>query len=210
MKKAYPLVVDKIEDLVYKLGDRVGEIKDYQTEVENKKQILVNNTARVKSDMASVFADLRQQLDKKEKQLMEKADQFLKENLNEFETYLRSAQSKVIALSKLIDSVNSNYIRKDEVNLVNFYSDNNKKIRYLAEEKIEEVPDLNSILSLDVAINKDSLEEMLDNFRGITVELAAQKGIEVNKIQKPLMATMNRERYGIKKEGTTYIDDFNR
>lgn len=65
--------------------------------------------------MSNAFEDIIQKLRRKEKEIMDKADLFLQENLNEINTYTRVLQSKIISLNKMIDTINSNMVRKDEV-----------------------------------------------------------------------------------------------
>ena len=67
--------------------------------------------------MSNAFEDIILKLKKKEKEIMDKADVFLQENLNEINTYTRVIQSKIISLNKMIDTINSNMVRKDEVML---------------------------------------------------------------------------------------------
>jgi len=65
--------------------------------------------------MSNAFEDIIVKLRRKEKEIMDKADMFLQENLNEINTYTRVLQSKIISLNKMIDTINSNMVRKDEV-----------------------------------------------------------------------------------------------
>ena len=65
--------------------------------------------------MANAFEEVRLRLVKKEKELMEKADVFLLEHIQEINTHSRVLQSNVISLNKIIDSINSHIIRRDEV-----------------------------------------------------------------------------------------------
>ena len=65
--------------------------------------------------MSEAIKEIKLKLDKKEKELLEKADNFLEEHIQEINTYSRIIQTKIISLNKIIDSINSNVIRKDEV-----------------------------------------------------------------------------------------------
>jgi len=80
-----------------------------------KKKDLVDNTSSIKKEMSNAFEDIIVKLRRKEKEIMDKADMFLQENLNEINTYTRVLQSKIISLNKMIDTINSNMVRKDEV-----------------------------------------------------------------------------------------------
>ncbi len=97
------------------VNTKISDISEVQNMLELKKKDLIDNTNSIKKEMGNAFEDIIQKLKRKEKEIMEKADLFLQENLNEINTYTRVLQSKVISLSKMIDTINSNMVRKDEV-----------------------------------------------------------------------------------------------
>ena len=80
---------------------------------------------------------------RKEKEIIEKTENALNDNLNEFNTYNHIIQSKILLLSKLIETVNVYLMRKDELNLINFYTENKNKI--LAQTEIDELNNLNNM-----------------------------------------------------------------
>lgn len=102
--------------MLSQVSTKINEISGIQTSLEVKKKDLIENTNTIKREMGGAIEDIIIKLKRKEKELLERADTFLQENINEINTYTRILQSKIIALNKLIDTVNSNMVRKDEVN----------------------------------------------------------------------------------------------
>ena len=115
IKKAYPLVTEKMNNLLNHVKDKIDDMNNLQSNIDAKKKEIAENTNTVKQQMANAFEEVRLRLLKKEKELMEKADVFLSEHIQEISTYSRVLQSNVISLNKIIDSINSHIIRRDEV-----------------------------------------------------------------------------------------------
>jgi uncharacterized secreted protein with C-terminal beta-propeller domain len=117
IKKAYPLISEKMNGLLSHVKDKIDEFNMFQSTIDLKKKDIVDTTNSVKQQMASAFEEIRLRLMKKEKELMERADDFLAEHLQELNTYTRVVQSNIISFSKVIDTINSNILRRDEVKL---------------------------------------------------------------------------------------------
>jgi hypothetical protein len=194
VKRAYPFVVEKTEDLMFQVQNRIQELSNVQFSIDNKKKELVDSTNLLKQEMSSAFEEIKMRLQKKEKEIMEKADLFLQEHLQELSTYSRVLQSKIISFNKLIDGINSNVTRKDEINLLNFYSENKNRILGNIESEIPEIPDFNSIYNMKVNINQSSFEGMINNLNALHMEITSMKGFEVSKLQQ------NTQKFAIKRD----------
>jgi hypothetical protein len=109
-------------------------------------------------------------------------------------TFTRIINSKVITLNRIIDSINSNIVRKDEVTLLNFYSENYNKVAQSSETEIPDIPKLDILTNLEVCINQDSIETLINNLNGIQLEITSMKGVKLNQI--PRMNKVKRDIYG--------------
>lgn len=178
------------------MQERVDEINRVNSALESKKKELVDSTNTIKQEMANAFQEIRLKLQKKEKEIMDKTDIFLQEHMQELNTYSRILQSKMIALNKTIDTINSNLMRKDEVNLINFYSDSSNKILHSVESEIPEIPDLNAIYKMKVSINQSSFDQMVNNLNGLFLEITSLKGYEMNKLNNSYKYSIRRDLYG--------------
>jgi hypothetical protein len=198
VKKAYPIVIEKTEDIIFQVNSRIKDISSVQIFLDTRKKELVDNTNIIKNEINQTFEEIRSRLLKKEKEILEKADSFLQENLQELNTYSRVLQSKIISFNKIIDSVNANLIRRDEVTLLNYYSENKNKICQSIEADIPEIPDFNTINSLKVSINQNSFQSLIDTLNAIHVEISAIKGFEITKIKNIRQYSIKRDLYGAK------------
>ncbi len=198
VKKAYPIVIEKSEDIMFQVNNRIKDITSVHNFLEGRKKEIVENTNTIKSEISKSFEDIRSRLVKKEKEILEKADVFLQENLQELNTYSRVLQSKIISFNKIIDSVNSNLIRRDEVSLLNYYSENKNKIYQSIDAEIPEIPDFNTLYSLKVSINQSSFQNFIDTLNAIHVEISAIKGYEIAKLKNTRQYSIKRDLYGAK------------
>ncbi len=187
------------------MQERVDEINRVHSALENKKKELIDSTNTVKQEMANAFQEIRLKLQKKEKEIMDKTDIFLQEHLQELNTYSRILQSKIISFNKTIDTINSNLMRKDEANLINFYSDSSNKIMHSVESEIPEIPDLNAIYNMKVSINQTSFEQMVNNLNGLFLEITSLKGYDMNKLNHSYKYSIRRDLYG----STTPLNTYN-
>ena len=178
------------------VASRVDEINKVNLTLDNKKKELCDSTNTIKQEMSNAFQEIRLKLEKKEKEIMEKTDLFLQEHIQELNTYSRILQSKIISMNKMMDTINSNIMRKDEVNLLNFYSDSCNKIIHSAEAAIPEIPDLNAIFNMKIVINPSSFETMISNLNGLFLEITSIKGYEMNKLNNSHKYSIRRDMYG--------------
>lgn len=178
------------------VSSRIEEINKVNLTLENKKKELCDSTNTIKQEMSNAFQEIRLKLQKKEKEIMEKTDIFLQEHIQELNTYSRILQSKIISMNKTLDTINSNILRKDDVNLINFYSDSYNKIIHSTEAEIPEIPDLNAIYNMKIAINPTSFETMISNLNGLFLEITSMKGYEMNKLNNSYKYSIRRDMYG--------------
>jgi hypothetical protein len=178
------------------VSSRIEEINKVNNTLENKKKELKDSTATIKQEMSNAFQEIRLKLQKKEKEIMDKTDIFLQEHIQELSTYSRILQSKIISMNKIMDTINSNIMRKDEINLLNFYSDSHNKILHSAVAEIPEIPDLNAIFNMKIAINPTSFETMINNLNGLFLEIVSMKGYEINKLNNSHKYSIRRDMYG--------------
>ena len=72
--------------------------------------------------MANSFEELRQRLDKKEREMMQNADSFMERNILEIDSYVRLINGRNVNLNSTIELIKTTIKTSDEVQLMNFYS----------------------------------------------------------------------------------------
>ena len=89
IKKSYPLITDKLEDLVIHIGSKIDDLHVVEQRIEAWKRDLTDQTNTIKQKMANAFEDIRQRLEKKEWEIMANADNFQESKLNEMDGIIR-------------------------------------------------------------------------------------------------------------------------
>ena len=198
IKKAYPLVYSKSEELSIHVNDKVKELKNLDCLIDKKKNEIANLTNKCKSDIKNAFEQIRIKLNQKEKEIIEKTENSLMENIQELNTYNHIIRSKIISLNKLIDTINSHLLRKDELKLINFYCDNKNKILNQSEViELNNMPNLETISNLRIDIDKSSFDSMINALNSLNFEINTMKGIKKNTNFDSQKFSTKRNIYGI-------------
>ena len=150
-------------------------------------------------DIRQAFDELRNLLNKKEKEIMDKTDNNLNDNLNELNTYNQIIKSKILLLNRLNETVNVHLMRKDELSLINFYTENKNKI--LAQTELNEINNINninidSLSNLKVYIDKSSFDAMISAINTLNFEVNNLKGFDIINRHSLGKFTAKRNLYG--------------
>ena len=216
IKKAYPLIYNKTQEIGNHINSRIKELNITQKNIEQKKKEIntLNNKCRI--DIRQAFDELRNLLNKKEKEILEKAENSLNDNINELDTYNHIIQSKILLLNKLNETVNVYLMRKDELNLINFYTENKNKI--LAQTELNEINNINNLnlqemSNLKIDIDKNSFDAMISAINTLNFEINSFKGIDIGNKYNLGKFTANRNLYGnnsLKDENENLREEINK
>jgi hypothetical protein len=181
IKKAYPMVYGKIQDLYNNICERIKELNSSKRNIEQKKTSINALEHKCKSEIKNAFQIIRIRLNEKEKEIIEKTELTLKDNLNELNTYERVIQSKIASMNKIIDTLNAYMMRKDELNLINYYCDNkNKIISQIETNENNLVFNINTVSDIKINIDKSSFDNMLISLNNLDFEINNFKGIDIS------------------------------
>ena len=174
IKKAYPLIYNKTQEIGNHINTKIKELYNTQKNIEQKKKEISTLNKKCRIDIRQAFDELRSLLNKKEKEIMDKTENTLNDNINELNTYNHIIQSKIILLNKLMETVNVYLMRKDELNLINFYTENKNKI--LAQTELNEINNINNLnldemSNLKINIDKSSFDAMISAINTLNLKL---------------------------------------
>lgn len=197
IKKAYPLICEKAEELVSHVEDKIKDLNSADNTLQIKCGELTGLTEKCKREIKVAFEEIRIKLNKKEKEIIDKTESILQDNMQELNTYSRIIQSKIIGLNKIVDSVKSHLMRKDELTLINFYCENKNKILNSSQvTELQNMPDLNTISNLRIDIDKSAFDTMINALNALHFEITSMKGIDVNSRINTQKYTVRRNLYG--------------
>ena len=216
IKKAYPLIYSKTQEIGNHINSRIKELSTTQKNIEQKKREINNLNNKCRIDIRQAFDELRNLLNKKEKEILEKAENTLNDNVNELDTYNHIIQSKILLLNKLNETVNVYLMRKDELNLINFYTENKNKI--LAQTELNEINNINNLnlqemSNLKIDIDKNSFDAMISAINTLNFEINTLRGIDFSKKYNLGKFTANRNLYGnnsLKEENGNFNEEINK
>ena len=202
IKKAYPLIYNKTQEISNIICSRIKELNSTQKNIEQKKREINNLNSKCKIDIRQAFDELRNLLNKKEKEIINKTENTLNDNFNELNTYNQIINSKIILLNRLNETVNAYLMRKDELNLINFYTENKNKILTQTElNEINNINDLNinSLSNLKIDIDKSSFDAMISAINTLNFDINTFKGFDIRNIYSLGKFQAKRNLYGYEK-----------
>ena len=198
IKKAYPLIYDKAQELVAHVDGKIKELGEADNAIEEKKGELNGLNEKCKREIKNAFDEIRIKLEKKERELIEKTENMINDNIQELNTYSRIINSKIIGLNKIVDSIQAKLIRKNDLSLINFYCENKNKILTNSQvTELSNIPDLNAIANLKVNIDQNGFDNIINALNSLNFGISSMKGIEINKTINPQEFSARRNMYGV-------------
>jgi hypothetical protein len=198
IKKAYPMILSKVQDLYKNISEKIKELNFSKNNIEQKKRSIDAINTRCKYEIKNAFEIIRIRLNEKEKGIIEKKESTLKDNLNELNTYQHVIESKIAVLSKSIDSLNAHMMRKNELNLINYYCDNrNNIISQLESSENNNIFNINTVSDLKINIDKSSFDNMLISLNNLDFEINSFKPIDISNQFNSGKYLAQRNLYGI-------------
>ena len=203
IKKAYPLIYNKTQEIGNHINTKIKELFITQKNIEQKKKEIGNLNNKCRIDIRQAFDELRSLLNKKEKEIMDKTENTLNDNINELNTYNHIIQSKILLLNKLSETMNVYLMRKNELSLINFYTENKNKI--LSQTEFNEINDINELnlegmSNLKIDIDKCSFDAMISAINTLNFEINTFRGFDVKNRHNLGKFTAKRNLYGNKSE----------
>ncbi len=200
IKKAYPLIYEKAQELQKYTNEKLNELNFLKNNLDQKKINIGDINQRSINEIRNVFQLIYIKINNKEKEIIEKTEAILKENFNELNTYINIIQSKILTLNKIIENLNTNILKKDELNLINYYYDNkNDILLQIGMNEITSMSKINSISDLKINFDKNSFNNLLKAMNDLEFEINNFKKVDlnINKINNKKLSPKNKV-YGIK------------
>ena len=183
IKKAYPLIYNKIQEIGNNINSKKKELYSAQKNIERKKNDISILNKKCRIDVKQAFNEIRSLLDKKEKEIIKNIEITLNDNLNELNNCNNLIQTKLLSLNKLTETINAYLMKKKEINLINFYTDNKNKI--LSQLDLNDIGkmNINIISNLKVEIDRSSFDSMISAINSFNFKIDIRKGDDKNIFQ---------------------------
>ena len=181
IKKAYPLIYNKTQDLHKFISEKITELNYNKRNIDQKKNNIGSLNQRYKNEIKNAFQIIRIRLNEKEKEIIDKTEMALKDSVNELNTYAHVIQGKIATLNKILDSLNAIMMRKDELMLINYYCDNKNNILSKIEQaENKNLFNINANSNIRINIDKSSFDNMLISLNNLNFEINSLKGVDIS------------------------------
>jgi hypothetical protein len=128
IKRAYPIVRAKTEELVSQLADKVDELHTNEDKYNAKKKELADAVKMLRKTVTETFTDFRQKIDAKEKEFSSALDAILEDALKDVNIEVQQIGQKAQIFKETIEEVNQHVLSKEETLLLNYFANNSSKI----------------------------------------------------------------------------------
>ncbi|KAF4668154.1 hypothetical protein FOL47_003150 [Perkinsus chesapeaki] len=135
LKKAFPTARTRIGELQRTLTDRLGDIRQSEEVVEQNRRDLVALRQKIKETISSSFASLRASLDRKEQELLSKAESEIRGETQRVESVFRDLQSKRERVEEVATRMEESLLVNDEVATLGAYAEIKQQMNSLATQQ---------------------------------------------------------------------------
>ncbi|EAR90990.2 B-box zinc finger protein (macronuclear) [Tetrahymena thermophila SB210] len=135
IKKAYPIVKQKVEEFQQKMEFKIKQINQRKTHLESVAQEINQNSLSLKKNIALAFAEIKSKIEAKEREIQQICDQVLGQNLKEIENLNFCLEEKLIDFKQILELVFDHENQPDETLLLDFFSTNQAKLNEIKENR---------------------------------------------------------------------------
>jgi hypothetical protein len=181
IKKAYPLIYNKIQDLSKYVNDQIKEVALINETITKKKNFINTLIERCKNEIHNTFEQIRVRLDNKEKEIINNSTNVLNKSIIELNNYNDLIQKKLSTLGNLIDQINNILNKRNELNTINYFCENKNIILSQAElNELNNLTDLDTFTNIKIEPDRITLNKMLEGLNNFHFNINNINGINMN------------------------------
>ena len=181
IKKAYPLIFKKLEDLCKYANDQKKSIFLVNETITKKKNLVNTLIDRCKNEIHNTFEQIKMRLENKEKEIINNTTSLLYNNIEELNNFEIELQKNSSNLEEIVGKINNILKKKDELNTINYFCENNDKIiKQCESNEINNLPDLDNFTNIKIEPNVFTLNNMLEGINNFNFDIKTLKGFENN------------------------------
>lgn len=178
IKKAYPQIKDKLEEIFLHLTSKIDEVELRGEKMENYRKEIVEQGNAAKQQVLVSFEDLRGRIERKEKEIIGNIERIVKENLKEAENFNRIINGKIRTLEMMSENFKRVLTVASEPELLDFYSENKEKIYTNIGNELASLTNIDRTTHLRCVISTNSLAEHIESIKSVQIQISVLKGFE--------------------------------
>lgn len=184
IKKAYPIIKDKVEEMFFNVSNKIDEIELRAEKIETQKKDIIDQGNAAKQQVFISFEDLKNRIEKKEREIIGQIEKVMQDCLKETENYSRIILSKVKAMETISQSVKKVLASATPVDLLDFYAENKGKVLANLESEMSTLGNIDRSTNFRCAISSTSLSEHIDSIKAVQIQISALKCSEDSKSKR--------------------------
>ncbi|OMJ66892.1 hypothetical protein SteCoe_36110 [Stentor coeruleus] len=178
IKKAYPIIKDKIEEILIHVTGKIDEIDLKNEKLENQKNEIISQGNSAKQQVLVSFEDLKARIDKKEREIISQIERTVQDSLKDVENYMRIISGKIEVLEELGQGIKKILNTSSYCEVLDFYVENNKKIFESVENEVRMIGNIDRNVNIRCAINPQSLIEHVESVKTVQLQISALKATD--------------------------------
>ena len=185
IRKAYPLIYKKLEDLSKYANDQKKSIFLVNEAISKKKKLVNTLIERCKNEIHNTFEQIKLRLDNKEKEIINNTTSILYKNIEELNNYDILLKQNSDTVEEIIGKINNILRKKDELSTINYFCENRNKILKQCDlNELNNLPDLDSFTNFKIEPNRFTLNNMFEGINNFNFDITNIKGIATNNKKK--------------------------
>ena len=175
IKKAYPLIKDKIEEMYLYLSNKIDEVILRGEKIENHKKEIIDQGNAAKQQASINFDDLKARLEKKEREIIGNIDKIVRDALKEADNFNRILSGKINALGNTSEIIKKILATSSQVELLDFYAENKEKVYSNIDSELTTLGNIDRTANLRCFLSTSSLAEHMDSIKSVQIQISSLK-----------------------------------
>lgn len=175
LKKAYPLVCAKLEDLKSSVNHKIEELITSQQKLDVSKKDISNQVDGIKKRISDTFKELKDHIDRKEQEMLREADEFEEHNTKQVDHLLRLANGRAMNLSEHTQTIKEVLNQYGHQAACDFYAKNYQQIKESNTSDLPQLDQLASQTQAKVQISSKNIQEIIEGLQNVKLEIGDLK-----------------------------------
>jgi hypothetical protein len=163
IKKAYPLIYNKLEELSKFVNGQSKQLSLTNGTILKKKNLISVIIERFTNEIHNIFEQIKIRLENKEKDILNQTINSFNKTINNLNNYENLIKTKIADFENLIQQINHTLMQKDQFYTINYFCENKNKIMEQIELKNFNLPNLEKFANIKFGPNKDSMNRLIND-----------------------------------------------
>lgn len=142
IRRAHPQLLQDFESLLHVASQKGEDLQLQENKLEARKRDLADQTRNLKLQVAGHFEELRQRMDQREREMLQRIDDVGLRGQSDVERCVRLVKTRAQHLRENEASIGAQLQAADEVQLITFYAERFRGLSEQIEAEADILPDI--------------------------------------------------------------------